>query len=220
MQLIDIRSEVLNCGFDATLFGSSRVNQYINNGYFNLIRRVDYYVDEATSDLPTVTGTALYPLPADFARVRSVRRTDVEQEMVSAGLRDIDRSTPASGAPVWYALDAANIHLYPTPDNAYPIEIRYWKLPASLAADTDVPTIPADYHNLLIYWAVAESYRAEDDHETAQQWQGLYDKGLAEFAADMKFVNDDAPTQAAGMWESGRGLSARGWSIMGSDWGF
>ena len=161
MQLIDIRTEVLNCGFDPTLFGSSRINAYINNGYFNMVRRVSYYVDEATQDYSTVSGTSMYSLPADFAKVRSLRRTDIGRELQSVFLRDIDRSIITSGTPYAYALDGANMHLYPTPDQAYPLELRYWKLPAALSADTDVPTIPADYHNLLIYSAVAEGYRAE-----------------------------------------------------------
>ena len=219
MQLIDIRTEVLNCGFDPNLFGSSRINQFINNAYFNLVRRVSYYVDEAVQDLSTVAGTATFGLPADFAKIRSMRRTDLGRELEAVELRDIDRSVITQGTPYAYAQDGVNIHLYPTPDQAYPLELRYWKIPVALSADTDVPTIPPDYHNLLIYSACAEGYRAEDDHQTAQQWQALYDRGLTQFAADVKFDNSDAPTQVKGMWESGRGLNQRGWSIMGADWG-
>jgi hypothetical protein len=210
----------MNCGFDPTYFGASRITNFINNAYFNMVRRVDYYIDESSNDYNTIAGTNLYALPTDFARVRSVRDTSRQQEMYAVGLRDIDRSIASSGAPIYYALDAANVHLYPTPDQSYPIEVRYWKLPTALVNDTDVPTIPADYHNLLIYSAVAECYRAEDDPATAQQWQALYDKGLAEFSADVKFPNDDAPTQLKGMFDGGRALSGRGWSVYGSEWGY
>lgn len=215
-----MRNEVLACGFDPVLFGSNRINMYLNNQYFNVIRRVDYYVDEATSDYNTVAGTSLYALPTDFARVRSVRDTSRQQEMVAVGLRDIDRSIASSGAPTFYALDASSVHLYPTPDNAYPIEVRYWKLPVALSADTDTPTLPADYHNMLIYGATAECYRAEDDHATAAQWQARFDQALSEFSADVKFPNDDMPTQLGSMWDGGGGLGGRGWSIYGTDWGW
>lgn len=218
MQLIDIRTEVLNCGFDPVLFGVNRITAYINDGYLNIVRRVNYYVDEATSDYSTVAGTAMYSLPADFARVRSVRRTDISREMTAVGLRTIDRSISTSGAPVFYALDGANVHLYPTPDQVYPIELRYWKMPAQLVNDTDVPTIPADYHNLLVYAAVADAYRAEDDLQTATGWQQLYDKGLTQFSADMKFPNDDAPTQMADMWSGPPSLNQKGWSLGMTDW--
>lgn len=218
MQLIDIRTEVLNCGFDPVLFGVSRVNAYINDGYLNIVRRVNYYVDEATSDYSTVAGTAMYSLPADFAKVRSVRRTDVQQEMTAVGLRTIDRSVSTSGAPYAYAMDGANAHFYPTPDQVYPIELRYWKMPALLVLDTDVPTIPADYHSMLIYFAVGEAYAAEDDSQTAQYWQAKFDKELAMFTADMRFPNDDAPTQMSDMWTGPPALNQRGWSLYGSSW--
>jgi hypothetical protein len=216
VQLIEIRTEVLNCGFDATLFGSARITAYINNGYLNLVRRVSYYVDEASQDYSTVSGTASYSLPADFAKIRSIHDTGRQVEMVSVGLRQIDRSAVTSGAPIYYAIDGSNLHLWPTPDQAYTLETRYWKLPAQLVADSDVPTIPADYHNLLVYSANAECYRAEDDHQTAAAWQALYDKGLAQFAADMKFENDDAPSQIADFWTGEPSLGGRGWSIYGS----
>lgn len=220
MQLIDMRTEVLACGFDQNLFGASRITQYLNNAYFNTVRRVSYYIDEAAQDLSTVPGTATFALPSDFAKIRSLHRTDLGRELESVELRDIDRSIITSGEPYAYAQDGVNLHLYPTPDQVYPLELRYWKIPAALSADTDVPTIPSDYHNILIYSACAEGYRAEDDHATAQQWQALYDRGLSQLAADLKFDNSDAPSQVKGMWQSGRGLNQRGWSIMGSDWGW
>lgn len=216
MQLSDIRAEVLACGFDPVLFGINRINNYINNGYLNIVRRVSYYVDEATSDYTTVSGTASTALPADFAKVRSVRDTNRDVEMTSIGLRQIDQSLASTGAPEYYALDGANVHLWPTPDGAYPMEIRYWKIPATLVADSDVPTLPADYHNMLIYWANAECYRAEDDHTTAQPWQQLYDRGLAEFSADLKFNNEDMPSQVSDMWTGEQGIGRRGWSIYGT----
>lgn len=218
MQLSDIRTEVLNCGFDPVLFGVNRITSYINNGYLNTVRRVSYYVDENTQDYPTITGTSMYSLPADFARVRSLRRTDLGRELMSVGLRTIDRSVITSGTPYAYAMDGANVHLYPTPDQVYPLELRYWKMPAQLVNDTDVPTLPADYHSMLIYWAVSEAYAAEDDSQTAQYWQAKYDRDLAEFSADMKFPNDDAPSQLADMWTGPPSLGRGGWSIMGSDW--
>lgn len=219
MTLAQMRTEVLAHGFDPGVY-SARVTQYLNDAQALACRRVEYYVDEAASDLSTVVGTSLYPLPANFAKVRSVRDTGRQQEMVAVGLRDIDRSIATSGSPEFYALDAANIHLYPTPDNIYPIEIRYWLEPADLVNDTDTTSIPAAYQRMLIYHAIGECYAADDDTATAQYWEGLFTNLMAEFAGDVKFPNDDMPTVAAGMWESGRALHPRGWQIMGTDWGW
>ena len=219
MQLIDIRTEVFATGFDPVLFGATRVNMYINNAYLTIVRRVNYYVDETTQDFNTTVGTSMYSLPANFARTRSLRRTDIGIELENVGLRTIDRSTITSGTPYAYALDGANLHLYPTPDQAYPLELRYWLMPNPLVADSDVPTIPADYHNLLVYGATSEAYAADDDGpQMGAYWQAKFDKGLAMFAADMKFPNDDQPAQLADMWTGPPSLNKRGWSIYGTTW--
>lgn len=214
MNLIALRTEVLNHGFDPNLF-SSRVNQYLNDAQALIARRVDWYVDEAANPFPTVTGTSLYPFPADFARARSLFNTDQNLELQFVGLEDIDRSQITSGMPRYYAVDGANVHLYPTPDNVYNLELRYWKMPADLVADTDVPTLPAAWHRLLWEYAVAVCYQAEDDMQTGQQWEQKFNNDLAMFAADVKFANADGPLQAKGMWDQGRGLSPAGWTFPG-----
>lgn len=218
MPLGALRAEVLGHGFDKNTF-SSRINTYLNDAQEMVCRRVEYYVDEATADYPTIIGTAMYSLPADFAKVRSIRNTNLQQELQSCGLRDIDRSIAMSATPTSYAMDGANLHFYPTPDSVYPMELRYWKQPADLVLDTDISTIPGAYHRLLWYWATAEAYRSEDDMATGDQWEQKFNTLLAEFAADVKFPNDDASTQIADMWTGPRTLGPRGWTRSGSDWG-
>lgn len=215
MQLVDLRNEVMAHGFDPTFFGNSRVNQFINDAYYLVCRRVEWYADEATYDFNTVTGQAVYPFPLDFMKGRSVRDTARDGELLAVSLRDIDRSDTTQGAPIFYAIDGPNVHLYPTPDNVYTLEMRYWKLPNLLVNDTDVPIIPDTYQRLLWYWAVKEAYAAEDDGATGQYWEQQFNTVLAEFASDVRFPMTDYPTQVAGMWEQQRSLGQPGWSMWG-----
>jgi hypothetical protein len=221
VNLITMRNEVLSHGFDPIGFGSARVTQYLNDAYMKAVRKVDYYVDEATQDFNTVAGTSTYPLPANFARGRSLRITTLGMELLAVGLRDIDRSSVgATGQPAFYAFDGQNLHLYPAPDGVYPLEFRYWLLPNPLVNDTDTPTISDDYCDMLIFWALARCYGGEEDSQTQQFWEGRWTQRLSEFAADVKFPNDDASTQVASMWEGARRLSPGGWTIYGIDSGF
>ena len=213
MNLGAIRAEVLAHGFDPTQFGSARINQYINDGQNLICRRVDWYTDETVQDISTVAGTAVYAWPADFARGRSLRNTALNQELQEVSLRDIDRASSSQGSPTVYAIDGPNIHLYPTPDGAYPLELRYWKLPPALVNDTDIPVIPADWHSLLWVYACWIAYEAEDDPSMGQYWQQRFNTELSEFSADVKFPTTDYPTQAAGMWDEDRQLSGTGWSF-------
>jgi hypothetical protein len=200
MNLASLRQEVLDHGFDASEYGA-RINQYLNDALNLVCRRVDYYTDEATSDFQTAANTDLYPIPTGFAKLRSLRNTDLSWELQAVLLRDIDRAFPSAGLPRFYAMDAANLHVYPTPDGPYNLELRYWQMPAPLVADSDVPSLPVDWHSMLWLFAVRECYAADDDPTTAQYWDGRFKESLSEFAADAKFPNDDAPSQVKGMWD-------------------
>ena len=215
MNLLDMRTEVLAHGFDASLFGSDRINRYLNDAYMLVCRRVDYYIDESSQQIATVAGTATFPLPANFARIRSLLDTDRQTELTEVSVRDIDRSSIAQATPNYYALDAQNIHLYPTPDGIHNLLFRYWLLPALLVGDTDTPTLPADWHRLLTEYAIGRCYWAEDDAGTGSQWEQKFATTLAEFTADQRFPSTDYPTQAEGMWESDRQLPNNSWTIYG-----
>lgn len=212
MQLLAMRQEVEAHGFSDITFGA-RINRYLNDAYLMSVRRVSYYVDEATLDFSTVAGTTSYPQPTDFAKDRSLRfvGTSFVGELQSVGLRTIDRSVPTSGIPTNYAIDGNSLHLYPTPDNVYSLELRYWKLPALMVADTDSPTIADDYCDMLIYWAINRCYAAEDDSQTAAYWMQQYNTRLAEFSADVKFPDDNQASQIADFWQGPPSIN-RGWT--------
>lgn len=211
MNLMDLRQEVWDHGFDANFFPATRVNRYLNNAYLLICTRVEYYTDEATLDFSTVSGTMLYSQPADMGVLRSVRDTVNQIELQEVGLRDLDRTNVTTGQPVIYAMDGANIHLFPTPNGVYSLEIRYWKLPAELVNDADTPTLPARWHWLLWKYAVAECYKLDDDLATGNGWMQDFLNGLAQFESDVKFPSQNEPAQVKGMWDAGGGLSQSYW---------
>lgn len=216
MQLSDIRTETLNHGFDTGLFSSSRLNQYINDGYLLACARVNWYGEEASNDFSTVNGTINYAWPTDVGRIRHVYDTSRDVRLLPVSLREIDNSgLPGSGPPQYYALDGSNFHIWPTPDGVYPIEVRYWKQPALLSNDDDEPIIPAKWHHLLWRYACAQCYASEDDLGMSAQWEASFEKYLAEFAADVKFPDTDTPDVARSFWDQERGITQKGWSLWG-----
>ena len=216
MNLLQLRTEVTAHGFN---FDGSRINNFINDGYLLACKRVNYFVDEATQDFSTVNGTTKYSLPANLAKVREVWDTGRSFVLTPVGLRDIDNSSSTQkGPPTWYALDGANVHLYPTPDGIYSLELRYWLLPTVLSADGDTPTIPAEWHHMLWEYAVAQCYWADDDAAMGQQWDNKFATSFAEFAADVKFPDTEYPSTAKSMWDTDSQLRQPGWSIWGWGW--
>lgn len=214
MTLLALKQEVEACGFSDTQFGAGRLVQYLNDGYGRACRMVDFWEGEATQDFSTVAGTASYPQPANLGRDRSLRFTGTSQfgELQSVRLRTIDRAMAQSGVPRAYAIDGANLHLWPTPDSVYTLELRYWALPSPLVADTDTPSLPSDFHDLLVYWALKRGYAAEDDPATAQYWEQQWTARLREFAADAKFQSSDEPSRIADYWTGPPQLSQGSWT--------
>lgn len=200
MNLLALQTEALAHGFDPVQYGA-RVVQYINDAQALIASRVDYYIDEATDSISTVAGTATYPFPTDFARMRSLYDSNRNVEIEYASLRMIDNSSQSTGAPAYYAITGANIELWPVPDGIYPLVMRYWKKPAALVNDTDTPVMPEEWHSLLWTYAVAQAFKGDDDIPTAQAWMQDFNTGLSMFAADVKFPSSDGPSQAASMWD-------------------
>jgi hypothetical protein len=205
VNLGQLRSETLANGFDPVQFGSGRIDTFLNDGYQQICSAVNFTGDEATQDFSTVAGTATYPQPLDASDIRSLRDTGRHLELHAVSLRRMDRTAGSPGAPSTYALNGANFQLWPVPDGVYPLECRYWKIPALLFADTDVPIIPPMWHWLIWTWAVAQAFRAEDDIQRAGAWDQRFQKGLSDFSAAVKFTSDQ-PTRAESMWVLRPGL--------------
>jgi hypothetical protein len=68
----------------------------------------------------------------------------------------IDTTQPA-GRPIdWSVDDAGDMLIGPLSDIPYGIKADYLTAPTELAADEDTPTMPAIYHMLLVWRALAE----------------------------------------------------------------
>jgi hypothetical protein len=217
MNLADLRTEVLGHGFGPVQFPVARLNQFLNEGYGIVNRRVGFYAAESTQSLRTAAGTATYPWPPDLVRLRSLKDSDRNLLLQPVLVDDLDRSNPTTqGAPYCYALQGPNVRLYPTPDAAYNLSVRYWRSPPQLVADSDVPWFPPDWHSLLVFYALKRCYAGDDDMPQAQYWTGEFNNMLSQFAADVKFPSTDQVHVVRGMWEQDSQAGVQGW---GAYWG-
>lgn len=85
-----------------------------------------------------------------------------------------------TGKPVMAAVDnAGSLHVWPTPDKAYVIHGVYRKAAQRLEASIDVPDMPVDFHDLIMWQALL--YLGEYDESLAQLplWNRNYMKLLS-----------------------------------------
>jgi hypothetical protein len=200
---LELQTEVLARGFDSTAY-TTRVKEWINQALRVTARRMKVRTAEATSTITTTSGTATSTLPSDFLRVRSIKENADDYNLVFyESITDFDGlGDTSTGKPTAYTLDGANIRFWPIPDSSsYTFALRYWKSNATLSANGDIPSvIPTDWHHLLVYYATAEAFLAEDDPEQHKYYRDLYESELRIAMVDLQDQSEDGAVQVKGMW--------------------
>jgi hypothetical protein len=160
-------------------------------------------------------GTADYALPADYDRLFTLENEDRHSQLMYVPVDKYDPLPVAtsSGVPVVYTIDRSNISLYPIPDAAYNLALRYFRAPATLVNPTDVPEIPVHDHDLLITYALARCFERENDYQAAQYFQGKFETDRAKSKGQAQHTTDDAsqPIQVSGPWSDDSVVLAGRW---------
>lgn len=158
MTLDEMRTEVqaiLGGRSDAT---DDIVDDYINAAYKQLAMSFRFYELENTStSTTTVSGTASYAVPTGCRQTISIVDTTNKNKLEP---RDIawyeqqDTSTDVTGAPEYYVRYGSNYLLWPTPDGAYSLRIRYTALPDTITTGEE-PVYSVEWHRVLVFLAAS-----------------------------------------------------------------
>jgi hypothetical protein len=170
MNLGQLKTSVQARGFAADTV-TSQV-EMVNSVYRELYSMREWWWLEASSSaVATVIGTQAYtPSPTTFQTIKRVW-------LVSAGveipleylpphdLRKRTNDNDSNARPKYWSFFNAQIQLYPVPEAVYTIGYDYISRPADLAADGDTPVIPSQYHDVMVWGAVAELSFRERNYE-------------------------------------------------------
>lgn len=123
------------------------------------------YVDSSNLTAGTYTlRKVFYSLASDVDRIIDFRQAITDQKLEYVNPRTFDRVLPdptATGSPYYYSLlglDSSQywrVGFYPTPDTIINMQLRYYQKITELSSDTDTPVIPAKWHNVLVFGALA-----------------------------------------------------------------
>jgi len=74
------------------------------------------------------------------------------------------------GSPLYITMSPDNkIHMYPVPEKVEVITFDYYRKPVAVSANTDIPVIPADFHQAIVEKALIYYAQYEDDDYRYQQ---------------------------------------------------
>lgn len=199
---VQLYTEVLDHGFDATSY-TSRVKTWLNEAQAIIARRLQIRELEVQSTVTTTAGTATISLPSGFIRMNGIVDESYPRKLhFSENPDDLlarNEGGDYTDRPDSYSLTENGILLSPTPDTAYDLTIDYWSRPTDLSADADVSALPADYHFVMLSYALSRAYRSEDDAAMSQFFMQEFQRDLALMATDVQFQARE-PRQVPGMW--------------------
>ncbi|MDK2902077.1 MAG: hypothetical protein PWR14_981 [Thermosediminibacterales bacterium] len=115
--------------------------------------------ERAVADI--ISNKADYALPTDFYQINHVRLLSENFPLPSLTSEDFTSKG--------YKIFGRTLLLQPVPRKDDTIEIWYYRVPATLASDNDVPEIPEPFQHLLVWYAgsLYEVYRRDVDIEQA-----------------------------------------------------
>lgn len=142
---------------NSTVFTDAVMTPWVNEAigdYFDLLdEHFDGYRD-TTGTVTTTASVATVALPAAFLKARAIDILD------GGTYRQLRRFQPgpqalgfdqATGRPVGYLHVGTNLELFPTPDAAYTIRLRYVPAMTALSADGDSIDVPNGWEGFIVH---------------------------------------------------------------------
>ncbi len=206
--------EVLQYGFnDGPQVNRKRIEAWLNEAQFQIAREVEAPEFQETEELTLEQGVYKYSLPNEFLRMQDIYYPEMLMRLKPLDLQDFDETAHQTvseqgesfqGPPYVYTIYKSEMWFYPVPNNSTDIlEVRFIKDPPSMNAEAEVPLLSPNYWHLLVDYAVARAFEAEDDQEMAQAKIGRYKQDLAAYSTDVQYRVVDRPRTLDGTWAGG-----------------
>jgi len=85
--------------------------------------------------------------------------------------------------------------VFPTPNAADTLTLRYFKKPTPLSSDDDVPELPSNFEELLIVGAAYRVLQVKDNYDQAAILQNKYDEILQKLVMKYSQPQVGTPTR-------------------------
>lgn len=174
------------------------VTNLINEAQLELFNEENWHSLYTTRTFVTVASTAEYATVttagSEFGRTIDLIDTTGNVILIEDVLRAFDEADPdadETGTPTHYAIAGANYRLYPVPAGIYTIRDRYWRVPVTLAANTDTSDLPIEAENCIRHWAWYNILQYMNKFEQADRVRAEFERLLKRAkAANKKIVNN------------------------------
>lgn len=192
-----------------TGFSSTTIKQFIDDAQNDIFNEYRLPFMEATQDYTLVAGAADITngsgLPANFVQAIDLVVTTAGREyrIPFKDVKELDWTNPNPTSTTAYPANfpqfaykyGTTIRVYPAPDQAYTVTLRYYKRPAELDDDADVPDIPQEFRELLVVGAASRVMQVKDNFDKAAIYDNKYTELLQKMTARYSQTQVGQPTQ-------------------------
>jgi len=169
---------------DAVDLPDSLVDIYANDALTRVLGlRDDWPHLYSEGTLAMVSGTGSYTLnsasfnPTTFTTIESIwddavfGRSFIQIDYQEAAGRWIGPSASVTADPVYFSVYGGKVYLWPKPNATRSLRVGGYRNPTAMAAGSDVPDIPTQFHAGIEYGVVALAYAQQEDEQLAQVWK-------------------------------------------------
>jgi hypothetical protein len=215
LKLGDLKSQVLSLvRDDGGFITPDDIEAWVNEAQMDLAARLGISQQEVSGTTAAGFTIDLPPTPASddqVIRVTSLRLGDDDDvEFTSSDNWNAWKDEAGTPEHTIGRVFAGAIELYPTPETGTDYVLRYEALPAPLANDDDVSSLPHHLHTRLLFYARAMAYLKLSDQGNSDRFLGMYLDGLpaAELGASKLIPGPLTITREAGPFDT---VEARHW---------
>ena len=196
--------------------------QYLNSAYTDFTTRDRFwglrvpfrfmFPELNVSTTKTTTANRQYiDVPSDLLTTHTIHDTSNDKKLKNIAWREYIRKTgradtTKSDKPTHWVRYGAYHYLFPTPDDAYLMEVFYRKRPTALSAATDVTAIGAEWDEVILQLAVIQTMMRFKDYEHAEvekkEWLDVVASKIQVYQAEMGDRSDYMkPDQSYHTWQ-------------------
>lgn len=178
----------------------------LNHSYMQFNTREPWpFLEKSVIANMTISSANQFSTTTDIKQVLSVinltQGYELAPERSDSIYKKYTNNLTTPGQPVYYHLPIVNaavpngrqIHFYPNPIAADSCQMRYIYIPALFTAGTDVPVIPERFHRILLFGALWQAYRQEDDSGSGNDFETMFEEGIQSARQDLWDAQYDRP---------------------------
>lgn len=160
---------------DVSVITDDELDEYINDSYFDVLRRFDHKEIQASNSITTTSGTRAYALQTDYWWMELVKDDDNQQILTYKDLKWIElQDTSVEGMSLYWTTWEGEIILYPTPDtSSLTIDYWYYNRPSVLSADDDADVLPREWEEIIKEGAVWRCFKALGEYDRRVDSQNI-----------------------------------------------